>query len=81
MNDQTSRSALLRYTAFGALAALVVVGAVAGTAALAAKPPAPAPRHALMVNCDASKTAGAAVRDKTGTPEPPPTPQSCLNDI
>ena len=81
MNDQTSRSARLRYTAAGALASLAVVGAVAGTAALAAKPAARASRHAVMVNCDATKTPGATVPDKTGTPEPPPTPQPFLNDI
>ena len=39
MNDQPTRSARLRYTATGALAALAVVGAIAGTAALGAKPP------------------------------------------
>lgn len=81
MNDQTSRSARLRYTAAGALASLALVGAIAGTAALAAKPAARARRHAVMVNCDATKTPGAAVPDKAGTPEPPPTPQPFLNDI
>lgn len=81
MKDPDARSARLRYTAAGALAALVVVGAIAGTAALAAKPPAHAPRHAAIANCDAVKMPGSAVPDKTGAPEPRANPQPFLNDI
>jgi hypothetical protein len=81
VKDQDRRSARLRYTATGALAAIVVVGAIAGTAALAAKPPVHAPRHVVMANCDATKTPGSKVPDKTGTPEPPANPQAFLNDI
>ena len=81
MNDQSNRSARLRYTATGALAALIVVGAIAGTAALAAKPAAHAPRHALVANCDATKTAAPGVKDKTGAPEPSASPQPFLDDI
>jgi hypothetical protein len=81
VKDQDTRSARLRYTATGALAALVVVGAIAGTAALAAKPPAHASRHAVVANCNATKAPGSAVPDKTGAPEPRANPQPFLNDI
>jgi hypothetical protein len=81
VKDQDARSARLRYTAAGALAALVVVGAIAGTAALAAKTPAQAPRHAAIANCDATKTSGSAVSGKTGAPKPSANPQPFLNDI
>jgi hypothetical protein len=85
VNDQTPKSARLRYTATGALAALVVVGAIAGTAALAAKPAAKqaarASGHAVVANCDATKTPGSATPDKTGAPEPKANPQPFLNDI
>jgi hypothetical protein len=81
VNDQSSRSTRLRYTATGALAALAGVGAIAGTAALAAKPTAHTPRHALVANCDATKTAAPGVKDATGAPEPPANPQPFLDDI
>lgn len=81
MNDQSNRSIRLRYTATGALAALVVVGAIAGTAALAAKPAAHTPRHALVANCNATKSAAPGVKDKSGAPEPPANPQPFLADI
>jgi hypothetical protein len=81
VKDPDARSARLRYTAAGALAALVVVGTIAGTAALAAKPPAHAPRHAVIANCDATKTPGAAVSDKTDAPKPSASPRPFLNDI
>ena len=77
MNDQSNR---LRYTATGALATLAVVGAIAGTTALAAKPAARASRPAAA-NCDATKAPAASVKDKTGTPEPPANPQPFLDDI
>ena len=51
MNDQGNRLARLRYTAIGALAALAVAGAIAGTAALAAgTTKAPAPGNAQGTN-------------------------------
>jgi hypothetical protein len=81
VNDQSNRSARLRYTATGALAALVLVGAIAGTAALAAKPSAHSARHAVAANCNATKTPAPAVKDKTGAPEPKADPQPFLNDI
>ena len=81
MKDQGNRSTQLRYTATGALAALAVVGAIAGTAALAAKPSAHTPRHAVVANCDATKTAAPGVKDKTGAPEPKANPQPFLDDI
>ncbi len=81
MNDQSNRSTRLRYTATGALAALVLVGAIAGTAALAAKPSAHAPRRAPVANCDTTKTAAPGVKAETGAPEPKADPQPFLNDI
>jgi hypothetical protein len=82
VNDQGNRSTRLRYTATGALAALVLVGAIAGTAALAAKPSAHTRRRALVANCNTTKTQGApAVKDKTGAPEPKASPQPFLDDI
>ena len=81
MNDQHSRSIRLRYTATGALAALAVVGAIAGTAALAAKPHANTARHAAVANCATNKAQRAAAPDKTRAPEPNPTPQPFLDDI
>jgi len=57
VTDQNGRSARLRYTATGALAALAVAGAIAGTAALAAKP------HA--------STSCQAVVAKGGVAQPP----------
>lgn len=82
MNDQSNRSTRLRYTATGALAALVLVGAIAGTAALAAKPSAHTPRRAAAVaNCDTTNPAVPGVKDKTGAPEPKADPRPFLNDI
>ena len=81
MNDQTSRSARLRYTAAGALASLAVVGAIAGTAALAAKPVARASDHAVVAKHAAAKTPGSAVSEKMGTPPPRADPQPFLTDI
>ncbi|HET6869610.1 MAG TPA: hypothetical protein VFH80_27100 [Solirubrobacteraceae bacterium] len=81
MNDQGNRSTRLRYTAIGALAALVLVGAIAGTAALAAKPSAHPPRHALAANCNSTNPSAPAVKDKTGAPEPSASPQPFLDDI
>jgi hypothetical protein len=81
VNDQSNRSTRLRYTATGALAALAVVGAIAGTAALAAKPSAHSPRQALVASCNATKAPAPTVKDKTGTPEPPANPQPFLDDV
>lgn len=81
MNDQSKRSTRLRYTAIGALAGLAVVGAIAGTTALAAKPTAHSARPAAVASCDTTKAMAAPVKDKTGTPEPPATPQPFLDDI
>jgi hypothetical protein len=81
VNDQSNRSTRLRYTAAGALAALVLVGAIAGTAALAAKPSARSPRQAPVANCNATKAPAPGVKDKTGAPEPPANPQPFLDDI
>jgi hypothetical protein len=81
VNDQSNRSTRLRYTATGALAALVLVGAIAGTAALAAKPTAHTPRHALVANCNATKSSAPGVKDKTSAPEAPANPQPFLDDI
>ena len=81
MNDQSNRSIRLRYTATGALAALVVVGAIAGTAALAAKPTAHAPRHALVAKRNAANNSASRIKEKTGAPEPPANPQPFLADI
>jgi hypothetical protein len=81
MNDQTSTSTRLRYTATGALAALAVVGAIAGTGALAAKPHANPGHHAVLANCGATKTPTSPVQDKTGAPHPPANPQAFLSAI
>ena len=64
MNDQSGRHARIRHTATGALAALAVVGAIAGATALAAKPGAN-PRGAAA-------GAKSAASTKTPTPAPPP---------
>ena len=56
MNEHSDRSTRLRHTATGALAALAVAGAVAGTAALASGPstktpatPVPGKRHVAIL--------------------------------
>lgn len=81
MKDQISRRARLRYTATGALAALAVVGAIAGTAALAAKPPAKAPSHAALAKRGAIKTPSSPGPDKTHTPQPPVNQQPFFNAV
>jgi hypothetical protein len=81
VNEQSNRLIRLRYTAAGALSALAVVGAIAGTAALAAKPSAHTPRHPLVANCNATKTPPSGIQDKTGAPEPAASPQPFLDDI
>ena len=81
MNEQNGRSVRLRYAATGALAAFAVVGVIAGTSALAAKPPAKPHDAAAVANCVATKTPTSGVPDKTGTPSPPPSPQPFLNAV
>jgi hypothetical protein len=82
LSDDNSRSVRLRYTAAGALAALAVVGAIVGTGALAANPPAKARSHAVAANCAAAtKTPASPVPGKTHAPEPSASPQPFLNDI
>jgi hypothetical protein len=56
VKDQNGRHMRLRHTATGALATLAAVSAIAGTAALAAKPRANAHGHAAMANGRATKT-------------------------
>jgi len=81
VNDQHGRSARLRYTATGALAALAVVGAIAGTAALAAKPSAKTAHHAARVADRGAAKAPPSAADKSGAPEPKANPQPFVNDI
>jgi hypothetical protein len=87
VNDQDPRSTRIRHTATGALAALAVVGAIAGTAALAAKPGAKTHRRAAVVNASTTKTAPdpyaptPAGPGKTGAAPPPANPQPFLNAI
>jgi hypothetical protein len=71
VNNQNGRHARLRNTATGALAALVAVGAIAGTAALAAQPPAKKHGPAAVANGAATKTPRSPVPDKTDAPRPP----------
>lgn len=80
MNDQNSRRARLRYTATGALAAIVVVGAIAGTEALAAKPSASTHGHAVVANCRIAKAPASPASGKTGTSQPD-FPQPFLTDV
>jgi hypothetical protein len=81
MNDQNNRHARLRSTATGALAALAVVGAIAGTAALAAKPHHKPHHHATLANGSTTKTPTSPVPDKTHTPHPAVNHQPFLNAI
>ena len=80
MSDRSDISTRLRYTATGALATLAVVGAIAGTAALAAKPAAKAHAHAAVVNGAISKTPTAPMPVKTQTPQPGSS-QPFLDDV
>jgi hypothetical protein len=80
VNDQNGRSARLRYTATGALAALVVAGAIAGTAALAAKPSAKAHGHAAVAT-GSTKTPPRGMPSKTNAPQPAVNHQPFLNAI
>jgi hypothetical protein len=75
MQDRDSRSTRLRYTAAGALAALAVVGGVAGTAALADKPPAKATAYVP------TKAPGRAPVNAPATPPQPSVERPFLNDV
>jgi hypothetical protein len=87
VSDQESRSARLRYTATGALAALVAAGAIAGTVALADSPP------AAKTPCQPAATSGPGMTGpgktdpgktdpgKVGAPQPAATPQPFLNAV
>lgn len=81
MNDQRNRSVRLRYTAAGALAAFAVVGAIAGTAALAAKPSANTHGHAAVASSGATKTPTSPMPNKTDAPQPAVNDQPFLNAI
>jgi hypothetical protein len=81
VNDQNARYIRLRYTATGALAALAAAGAVAGTVALAAGPPAKTHRHAAVATGSATKTAPSGVPVKTEAPPPPVDHQPFLDAI
>jgi len=85
VKGQNNRSVRLRYTAVGALAALVIVGALAGTAALAARPHAQTHGHAAMAKGwartnGASKTPTPPVPGKTHASQPA-SDQPFLNDV
>jgi hypothetical protein len=80
VNDQGSRSAKLRYTATGAIAALVVVGAIAGTAALAAKPGAKAHGAAAVAIGSQTKTPITPAPRKAHAPQPGSS-QPFLDDV
>jgi hypothetical protein len=86
VSDQNARYARLRHTATGALAALAAVGAIVGTAALAATPHArphrhATHRHATVANGSTTKTPTSPVPDKTQTPQPPANQQPFLTAI
>jgi hypothetical protein len=81
VNDRDFRYARIRHMATGALAALALVGAIAGATALAAKPGDRTHGHAAVVNCSATKAPPSAAAEKTGAAKPPANPQAFLNDI
>ena len=81
MNDHDGRYARLRYTAAGALAALAVVGAIAGAAALAASPHARPDRRVVTANCDSTKTPAPSAPDTAAAPHPSANPQRFLDDV
>jgi hypothetical protein len=81
VNEQDGRFARIRYTATGAVAALAVAGAIAGTAALAARPHTKARGHAAVVNGGRTKTAPSGVAVKSQAPAPPVDHQPFLDAI
>lgn len=70
MNDPHGRYARLRNTATGAVAALAAVGVIAGTAALAAQPPAKTHGHAAVANGSTTKAPTPPIPGKAHTPQP-----------
>jgi hypothetical protein len=75
VNDPHGNYARLRHTATGAVAALAAVGVIAGTAALAAQPPAKTHRHAAVTQGSTTKTPappipGQAQRPQAGSDQP-----------
>ena len=81
MKDPTSRNARIRYTATGAIAALAAVGAIAGTVALAAPPPAKTRDCAAAASREATKAPGSGAPDKTSAPQPPVDDQPFLGAV
>jgi hypothetical protein len=81
VNDQNGRSTRLRHTATGALAALAAAGAIAGTAALAAKPHHTTDRYHAAADRGATKTPTSPGPSKARTPQPPVNPQPALSAI
>ncbi|HEY5431181.1 MAG TPA: hypothetical protein VIK04_18840 [Solirubrobacteraceae bacterium] len=75
MNDHDGRHARLRNAATGVLAALVAVGAIAGTAALAAQPRANTHRRAAMVSNSTKAPSPGNGLTKTPAPGKHRTPQ------
>ncbi len=97
MGDRESRAVRLRYTATGALAALAVAGAIAGTVALADGPPAKTPGQPTAP-IGVTKTApespvpepgipckkpapAPGASGKPSAPEPSASPQPFLNAV
>jgi hypothetical protein len=71
VSHHPGRYTRIRYTATGAVAALAAAGAIAGTVALAAKPPVSRPRgHAAVANCAATKTPVSPGPGEAQTPQP-----------
>ena len=95
MDDRPNRLVRLRYTATGALAALVAAGAIAATVALAdasptKKPGNATPPSALAKAASAScasagdaagNTRAFAARDKTRAPQPGAVPQAFFDAV
>ena len=81
MNDQNGRYVRLRYTATGALAALIAAGAIAGTVALAAGPSAKTRGHAAVAAGSTTKTRPSGLSIKSQVPPPPVDHQPFLDAI
>jgi len=86
VTDQTGRSVRVRYTATGALAALVVAGAIAGAAALGDAPPTKTPGPAVAASglakpAPSSNAPAPAGPGKTPVAQPSASRQPFLNAI
>lgn len=81
MEGQDFTYARIRHMAMGAVATLAVVGAIAGTTALAAKPDSGKRGHAAAANCSATKTPVSPAPSKASAPKPSASPEAFLNDI